>query len=459
MTNCHVRSPGLFCHGDTDNNDDNNNNNKPRSVNELLANLRLTQNGSTLNKPAVPTAVRRALNRGRRLPPGPPPPVSWLYQQTASSSAQSQTASSRAAVEYPGAKHFQQRPLPGGRMPARKSLIDLTLRQFAKTWDWQKQYCQYVLYQLPAHLRSAMLSHLTRERQGVTISDLKLLLLPPPPPPESSHQEGAEEEIMPVDNLDFHRLDLTNSPGKTIKLRDLSKFLYPPELSQTEHTSSSSSSFSFPSFIPESWDSPVEEAGVPPSLIPNLTHLSLAINPLVRSQQIPWPHLLSLARHLPPTLTHLSLAFWPEPSFSVSSSNNNNNNTNNVSLPTEYAPPSDGASWSESLMVLTRLSKLLYGLEYIDLTGCGSWMSVLWSTVGGDSVDWVDAWGQVEKVVLHPGYELFEDAQAEHVQKYWEIADGAKQLERHIRRVRKAAVVGRKGGIARGVVVESVGRD
>ena len=86
-------------------------------------------------------------------------------------------------------------------------------------------------------------------------------------------------------------------------------------------------------------------------------------------------------------------------------------------------------------------------------------MSVLSSTVGGDSLDWVDAWGQVEKVVLYPGYELYEDAEAEHVQKYWEIVDGAKQLERHIRRVRKAAVVGSKGGIARGVVVESVERD
>ncbi|KAK3997377.1 hypothetical protein QBC44DRAFT_354877 [Cladorrhinum sp. PSN332] len=412
-------------HGHTDNN----NNNKQRSVNELLSNLRLSQGTSTTT---VPTAVRQALNRGRRLPPGPPPPVSWLYQQASSPSVK---PTSRAAIEYGGAKHLQQRPLPGGRMPVKGSLIDVTLRQFAKSWDWQKQYCQYVLYQLPAHLRSALLSHLTRERQGVTISDLSIILLPPPP-----ESDFDSEDTVPAENLDFHRLDLTNSPGQTLKLRDLSKFLFPPDQPAISPTND----------VPDSWDAPAVSQSIPPSLLPNLTHLSLAINPLhPSSTTIAWVHLLSLARHLPSTLTHLSLAFWPEPSFSISP-----NISIPTSIPTEHAnDTSPSPSWSESLMVLSRLSKLLYGLEYLDLTGCGSWISCLWSTVGDDYVDWVDAWGQVERIVLYPGYELRDDADTADVARYWEVVENAGRVERYVRGMRKGEKG--KGKVRRGIVVET----
>ncbi|KAK4226785.1 hypothetical protein QBC38DRAFT_217290 [Podospora fimiseda] len=409
--------------------------NKPRSVNELLANLRLSQGGTPTSSTVATAVVRRAavaLNRaaGRRLPAGPLPPVSWLYQQAQSSSSSTSSLNkptSRTAIEYGGAKHFQQRPLPGGsRMPVKGSLMDLTLKAFAKSWDWQKEYCQYVLYQLPSHLRSALVSYLTRERQGVTISDLRLILLAS----ESDDDDNDEETVVPVDNLDFNRLELTNSPGQTLKLRDLSKFLFPPNNEPSE------------SSLPDSWDTP-SEPFIPRSLLPNLTHLSLAINPL-SSTIVAWPHLLSLARHLPPTLTHLSLAFWPEPSFSTSPL---------VSIPTTDHNSNGDASWSEPLMVLSRLSKLLYGLEYLDLTGCGSWVSCLWSTVGEDYVDWVDAWGQVERIVLYPGYELREDADVTDVARYLEVVENAGRVERWIRGMRRGERG--KGRVARGIWVES----
>ncbi|KAK4160748.1 hypothetical protein QBC43DRAFT_347081 [Cladorrhinum sp. PSN259] len=434
-------------HHDNSNNKDDNN--KPRSVNELLANLRLSHGASTTTAPpqTVPAAVRRALNRGRRLPPGPPPPVSWLVQQASASTK----PTSRAAIEYGGAKHYQQRPLPGGRMPVRGSLIDLVLRQFARSWDWQKEYCQYVLHQLPAHLRSALLSYLTRERhQGVTISDLKIILLPPSDPDS--------EDQVPVDNLDFHRLDLTNSPGQTLRLRDLSKFLFPLHHHHHNHQASSSSPTESCQNIPDSWDSPSTSTpasldysfslSIPKALLPNLTHLSLAVNPL-HPNPICWPHLLSLARHLPPTLTHLSLAFWPEPSFSTASPII----TPFASVPIEH----NNTTWSESLMVLSRLSKLLYGLEYLDLTGCGSWVSCLWSTVGDDFVDWVDAWGQVSRIVLYPGYELSDEgegaAETADVARYVEVVENAGRVERWIRSMR-GGERGR-GKVRRGIVVET----
>ncbi|PHH75727.1 hypothetical protein CDD80_2148 [Ophiocordyceps camponoti-rufipedis] len=52
--------------------------------------------------------------------------------------------------------------------------------------------------------------------------------------------------------------------------------------------------------------------------------------------------------------------------------------------------------WDEAPLVLRQLSRRLYRLEYLDLTGCGPWFGALKTESGHDSVDWVLAWGRLD---------------------------------------------------------------
>ncbi len=104
-----------------------------------------------------------------------------------------------------------------------------------------------------------------------------------------------------------------------------------------------------------------------------------------------WRQLLSLASRFT-ALTHLSLAYWPEPTL-----------TPNAKLASVVSP--DGRTvqyggtgpyshsldndWSEAILLLRRLSKVLYRLEYLDLTGCAEWYPALYSEADGDTIDWV----------------------------------------------------------------------
>lgn len=100
--------------------------------------------------------------------------------------------------------------------------------------------------------------------------------------------------------------------------------------------------------------------------------------------------------------------------------------------------------------MLRRLSKTLYGLEYLDLTGCGDWYSALWSTSWQDAVDWVGDWGKMSTLLMYPGYQLADDAGAADTAKYWEIVQNAERVERHI--------TGKRAGRGRFITVETVKR-
>jgi hypothetical protein len=90
--------------------------------------------------------------------------------------------------------------------------------------------------------------------------------------------------------------------------------------------------------------------------------------------------------------------------------------------------------WYEAIMVLRRLSKSLYGLEYLDLTGCGAWIPALWSSAGPDSmVDWVGNWGKITSLLLYPGYELDEDSGIEETARHVAMMASVDKIERHIR--------------------------
>lgn len=431
-----------------------------RSVNQLLANLRRVGVSGGPNRsdalavhPTVPPAIRNILQlpetpaprprrpvrhdaAGRRLPPGPAAPQSWLDS--------SRHASQRRVNRDSWEKSSDHRLLPGAYQPERGSLMDLVLRRFAVDWDFQKTYCQYYLYDLPTHIRIPLVRYVSLlSGEGVSISDLRSILLPPLIDPEEGGNPADEDDPSSV-NESFTHLDLTGAVGRSLKLRDLSDLIWPaqPELID----------------LPDSWDAPDEQAatlsasvtGVPRSLLPNLTHLSLALDPDLPSS-VTWRHLLAFASRQN-KLTHLSLAFWPEPTLTpnakISSVVTREGHVVQYGGTGPYSHSLDN-DWSEAIMVVSRLSRSLYELEYLDLTGCASWSPALWSTADHDTVDWVGHWGKISTILLYPGHQLPEDASIAEMTEYSQWRGYAVMLERHVR--------GRRAGQGRFITVEAGG--
>lgn len=406
-----------------------------RSVNELLADLRRANlNGqpsasvAPLTAPSVPPAIRHILQlpetpappprrptrldpRGRRLPPGPPPPRSWL-----SLSRHAPRPGNDSALPDFG---FERRDLPDAYRPESGSLIDISLRSIAIDWEYQRVYNQYYLYSLPSHLRAALIAYLgVWHEPGVSLQDLKSLLLPPPadegygnePPPSPSTLNG-----------DIQHFDLTGALGRLLKLRELSDLLFPPVPGETRDS------------LQDSWDTP-EQLPIHLPLLPTLTHLSLSIDPQ-NSSSVSWKQLLAFSSHLP-RLTHLSLAYWPEPSLTP--------NAKFASVVTAsgrmvqyggtnpYSHSLDG-DWSEAISVLRRLSRNLYGLEYLDLTGCASWNQALTRTAEHDFVDWSGHWGKITTLILRSGFSRPSDNRSAEADKYTETIMAGRRVERHIR--------------------------
>ncbi|KAL8824106.1 MAG: hypothetical protein Q9191_005296 [Dirinaria sp. TL-2023a] len=108
-------------------------------------------------------------------------------------------------------------------------------------------------------------------------------------------------------------------------------------------------------------------AGSVSSGFTSLTHLCLA-HP---GHNISWLSFLSFALRIP-CLTHLSLAYWAV-----------------------HAEP-----WSFIAGNLSRLSKTLIKLQYLDVEGCTDWLSVL-GTNG--VVDWTGGWKNVHSLNLSQG--------------------------------------------------------
>ncbi|KAB5523869.1 hypothetical protein GE09DRAFT_482616 [Coniochaeta sp. 2T2.1] len=414
-----------------------------RSVNELLADLRrvsltsqqVPENSSAFAAPGAPTvppAIRRILHlpetpappprrpvrlapNGRRLPPGPAAPRSWLSQSIHAPKHGSGTQVSDT---------FERHGLPGAYAPSRRSLVDITLRKIAEDWEFQRSYNRYYLYSLPNHLKVALITYLgISNPKGVSVSDLRAILLP-----------YIDDETTDLDHPDLStandsiiHLDLAGSLGHSLKLRELSDLLFP----------STSTKFPQTPIEPlDSWDTPT-----------------------TTTSSISWRHLLSFATHFP-TLTHLSLAYWPEPTL-----------TPNAKLASFVIPNGTGTGssrtvqyggtgpyshsldddWSEAILVLRRLSKSLYGLEWLDLTGCCGWATALMAVAEGDLVDWEGDWGKVGRVMMGPGYKLGVEA-GESERERWERDVGVGgRLERYIRsrragRGRRIEVVSDGGG-------------
>ncbi|KAI0378016.1 hypothetical protein F5Y04DRAFT_272740 [Hypomontagnella monticulosa] len=411
-----------------------------RSVNQLLADLRrssLSQNGAqnnfTLATPTVPPSIRQILQipetpaptprrpqrrdaNGRRAPPGPPPPRSWV------SLAQSRHAPADLEGHIEG--RIRHWPLPGAYVPGVGSLIDQLLRRIASDWEQQRHWNQFYLYTLPSQLRTALLTYVSEFYEpGLSVKDLRLVLAGPTD--EQLAQYDVEKPDLNKLNSDIFCLDLTDSVGKSLTLKELGELLYPPK-SATEIDPQ------------DSWDAPEPIPG-PVKLIPNLTQLSLAINP-GNAPPVSWKHLLSLASNLS-TLTHLNLSGWPEPSLTPNAkyakiASPLTGRSIQYSATSPYSHNLDG-DWSEAILILKRLSKSLYGLEYLDLTGCGDWSAALMKESDGDFtldfVDWVGDWGKITTLRLCSGYVLSDDSSRGQIIRLADWIDSATAVEKRIR--------------------------
>lgn len=356
-----------------------------------------------------PRFVPRFDAQGRRLPAGPPPPRSWLSLSRHAPAP---------GIDSTPVEDYERRLLPGLYRPGHGSLVDIVLRQIVLSWEYQRSYNLYYVYSLPDRVRMALISYLTGISESVlSLPDLKIILLPQAPEDEEAYGFPLSPSSL---NEGITHLDLSNSVGRSIKLRELSHFLYPLEPSHEEP-------------LLESWDS-VETPAIPRPLLPNLTHLSLAASPETSAGNS-WRQLLTLSTHLP-TLTHLSLAFWPVPSLTPNATYTKvvtaQGQTVQAGGTNPYSHTLDD-DWSEAVLVLRKLSSSLYGLEYLDLTGCAPWFKALIASADGDRVDWVGAWGKVTNIVLTTGYAAPARDTVALFEKYVEFIDIAKVVERTIR--------------------------
>ncbi|KAL7629080.1 hypothetical protein AAE478_000598 [Parahypoxylon ruwenzoriense] len=411
-----------------------------RSVNQLLAELRRTslkQNGVqssySVATPTVPPSIRQILQipetpappprrtqrrdvNGRRAPPGPPPPRSWV------SLAQSRHAPPDLKTDAVG--RIQHWPLPGAYAPDPGSLVDQVLRRIALDWEQQRHWNQFYLYTLPSRLRTTLLSYISDLYQpGLSVKDLRLVLAGPAE--EELAQYGIEKPDVCKLNGDVFCLDLAGLLGKSLTLKELNELLFPPKVVVAPD-------------LQDSWDAPEPISG-PMKLLPNLTQLSLAVDPGT-GPPISWKQLLSLASKLP-TLTHLNLSGWPEPSL-----------TPNAKFAKVASPLTGGAvqyggtgpyshnldgDWSEAILVLKRLSKSLYSLDHLDLTGCGDWFPALMKESDADFtldfVDWVGDWGKITMLRLYSGYALTDDSSRSQITRFADWIESATAVEKHIR--------------------------
>ncbi|KAM0431912.1 hypothetical protein ACHAPT_005165 [Fusarium lateritium] len=422
-----------------------------RSVNELLANLRRTSTGPAAaaaaasssssqsalpaTAPSVPPAIREILQipdtpapaprhitrqrfdgHGRRLPAGPPPPGSWVRGSTGPSAEASPSSSSRLSQ-----RDLQDTCLPGTYLPSRGSMIDIVLHKIACDWSFHRVYNQYHVYFVPNHLKSALIRYVgIASDEGLSISDLKIILLPPP----DTFDEDELEDLA-ASNLVVNYLDLSGSIGRSMRLKDISDLLFPVKEQE------------FASEPQESWDA-VEAIPSPPrTLLPNLTHLSLALHP-PHASSASWRQLIALSSKLT-TLTHLSLAYWPEPCFTPRA------RLSTVASPQGGQIPYGGTNlyshsldhdWSEALLVLRMFSRNLYALEFLDLTGCSPWFKALLAESGHDFVNWADSWGKITELRLYTGWTPGPDALPSEQASYRESIDMAKSVAKHIRTMR-----------------------
>ncbi|KAL8753309.1 MAG: hypothetical protein Q9184_005463, partial [Pyrenodesmia sp. 2 TL-2023] len=391
-----------------------------RSVNDLLQHLRIsqapavvpTESPSDLNPKTLHPSVSSILQipetppprprpgmrpfatPGRRRPPGPPPPRSWLENSSIhvpphAGRATSIQHNSLDSQERPNFESLN--PLPDTHLPHPRSLQHLTLLHLARNWDFHVEYDQYYLATLPVRYKQTLLTYIAKHSpNGITLHGLQTLFLTSASLPCATGAEG------------LTHLDLSGSIGRSLSLPELKKFI--TTTFNTTTSSTSANTRSTPNL--DSWEDTNADMPSPPAT-PTPTHLSLSHpSPLTPS---PWRSLLSLILPLLPTLTSLSLACWPAPSLHPNSRtaylthpSSSFSNANPIPLsPTPFYAHTLDADFSGSASVLRQLARATYCLQYLDLSGCHAWLPALaWRESG---IEWSGAWSGLRTVRVAQG--------------------------------------------------------
>ncbi len=247
----------------------------------------------------------------------------------------------------------------------------------ATNWDWHAHYDQNYLATIPVRYKQALLYYIARYGgSGTDKAGLEVLFL----------DDTELEDATGVDGLTH--LDLSTSIGHRLKLKQLKDLLGAKKTVPSEETSD---------VVPESWDTPNlldSPSGLP--RFHSLTYLSLS-HP---SETATWKGLLDLAPGLA-TITHLSLAYWPTPTISPNSATAYRETPQgNVNFGASNFYSSFDNDWTEAASILRRLSKLMYCLKWLDLTGCFPWVQAL----KYDQLDWCGAWRALETIKIGQGH-------------------------------------------------------
>ena len=393
-----------------------------------------------INTSTLPPHIRRILDRietptprlrnprrfdmnGRPLPAGPPPPPSWLCMSILADCMAAQT---RHRLYPHDLGHLPD-------IPKRSGLQDTCLRNMAIHWEVLKEYERNNLYALPTQLRMALLSYIAiyGPEDGIGIDGLKALLISP----VGDRTEDSWESKPMHNNGDFFRLDLSGSIGRSVHFKQL----IPLVRSETPINESTE----------ETW-----ESSIPTSIsaaLPRLTHLSLS-HP---SSSISWTRFLIFAKMVP-TLTHLSLAYWPAPSSSPNSTTTVMTSRHTKELQyggINYYSHSMDDDYSEAASIFKRLAASLYSLEYLDLTGCGQWWRTLRWIEDAETLDdslstsdfgvnWASQWPKMGTLVLKDGFECHADSNISVKVRHNKGVEESKRVDLYLRLERKQA--GRK---------------
>ncbi|KAF7910392.1 uncharacterized protein EAE98_012079 [Botrytis deweyae] len=343
--------------------------------------------------PRRPLRSRRFDANGRRIPAGPAPPISWLEGSAHESpdvrwqfrSGEEGRLFPRGVGYFPGLGDDTNGNGPNGG----RSLLETCLKRLASDWQNMSVYESNNLALLPVSLRMGLLSYIAiyGPEEGIGFQALKnILLLPiqdnsvlegPIKEEAEDWEEEADERSTGGNNDYFFRLDLGGSIGRSVSLKQLSTLLTNSFVVKED-------------IIPRSF----------PIALTHLTHLSLSHPP----PSISWSRLLALTPHLK-TITHLSLAYWPPPTFTPNSSTNLWGSPTSRRSQFRYVASSlhtqtMDEEFSESALVLKKLASGVYGLEYLDLEGCIDWTLALQDLYG---VDWGHQWRRLKTLILKSG--------------------------------------------------------
>jgi hypothetical protein len=399
--------------------------------------------GSSTTRLSGPTRLRRIA--------GPPPPASWLAPSAPAHKPSDCDILTNVRAE-------QSSSLPGGVFPTENSLQHTVFKALATNLHWL-EFDSFDL--LPTRLKENILSYVAvfqeqPERSGHEGVNPFWLLFP---------KASADDALDPAfvhDNTGVRRLDLGGAIGRWLSMKEFKELLYAPKFSavrdvsdvppdswddeddkvpgltvgfeaEADATSEAASrdgarlnggGYDFATGEGHSADTKVDQearrstAGERPKPLEsmslrfaNLAHLSLALSPTTgifrKRTAASWSGLLKVAPSLS-RLSSLSLAHWPAPTLTphAASTYTTIKNPVSASLPGISYGGSDmytslDGDWTEAANLLKILSRHLYCLQWLDLTGCGDWFSALSAANGAE---WTGAWRGMQHVGLCVGW-------------------------------------------------------